>query len=163
MDADLPVVMDVVVADDHAGADLDSGGGVGADLVTFDDPVTTSPASYHTELQRRLVVLDGQTAHDHIGDGIVHIVRMECEGETPSAVEHSPFHAHELVACARLHLDARVHPRTEHVGCAGRRIVEEGSEVIVRVDLDGPALLARDREDGFRFEEGRISGPPAQA
>jgi L-alanine-DL-glutamate epimerase-like enolase superfamily enzyme len=27
------------------------------------------------------------------------------------------------------------------------------------VDLDGPALLARDREDGFEFREGRI-GPP---
>jgi hypothetical protein len=29
------------------------------------------------------------------------------------------------------------------------------------VDLDGPALLARDREDGFRFEGGRIVPPPA--
>ena len=27
------------------------------------------------------------------------------------------------------------------------------------VDLDGPALLARDRESGFEFREGRI-GPP---
>ncbi|PZQ23622.1 MAG: dipeptide epimerase [Sphingopyxis macrogoltabida] len=29
------------------------------------------------------------------------------------------------------------------------------------VDLDGPALLARDREDGFEFREGRI-GPPVR-